>query len=83
VRAHDWYERIVAGAVHDLRSLARETGLNERYIGRVLQCAFLAPDVIEAILDGRQPSELTLERLLKKLPVDWAEQRMRFGFPSK
>ncbi len=47
---------------------------------QVLHCAFLAPDIVEAILDGRQPRDLTLQKLLTNLPTSWAKQRKRFGF---
>jgi site-specific DNA recombinase len=51
-------------------------------VSRVLQCAFLAPDIVEAILDGRQPSNLSLERLTGSgLPLSWIVQRKQLGFP--
>jgi hypothetical protein len=74
-RAHDWVDRIRSGDVHNQRALAAETGLDERYIGSILPLAFLAPDLTEAILEGRQPSSLDLGRCLKPLPPDWKEQR--------
>lgn len=43
--------------------------------GRRLPLAWLAPDIVEAILEGRQPRSLTVKRLLAKLPMDWVEQR--------
>ncbi len=55
-RAHDWYGQIVRGERSGSRSIARATGLDERYVSRILQCAFLAPDIVECILDGRQPT---------------------------
>jgi ParB-like chromosome segregation protein Spo0J len=58
-RANRWYEEVLAGKAIDQRSLARFSGLTERYIGKVYPCAFLAPDIVEAILDGRQPRDLT------------------------
>jgi len=45
--------------------------------------AWLAPDIVEAILDGHQPKQLTVKRLLAKLPMDWAEQRKALGFEVK
>jgi hypothetical protein len=45
--------------------------------------AWLAPDIVEAILDGRQPKALTVKRLLAKLPMDWADQRRALGFEPK
>lgn len=82
VRAYDWCEKLVSGKVSDVRTLAEETGLNERYVSRILECAFLAPDIVEAILAGRQPSGLTVRKLWNKLPMDWVEQRKQLGFPA-
>jgi site-specific DNA recombinase len=59
-RGRQWYEWIVAGEVSGRRSIAEKLRLDERYVGRVLECDFLAPDIVEAILDGRQPPDLTL-----------------------
>jgi site-specific DNA recombinase len=80
-RARRWHEWIVAGEVSGQRAIAQRLGLNERYIGRVLTCAFLAPDIVEAILEGRQPSDLTLARLTHDIPLSWIEQRKQLGFP--
>ena len=81
-RGRDWYERILEGKASGPRSLSKQTGLDERYTHRVLRCAFLAPDIVEAILDGRQPPELHLESLLAPLPLSWAEQRRQLRFPA-
>jgi hypothetical protein len=48
---------------------------------RVLRLSFLAPDLIEAILNGWQPPELTLERFRRPIPLEWARQRQYFSFP--
>jgi len=79
-RAHDWRERIMNGTAQGRRSIAAQTGLDERYASRVLDCAFLAPDIVEAILDGRQPHDLTAQNLWRNLPTNWVEQRKRLGF---
>jgi site-specific DNA recombinase len=81
-RGRQWYEWIVAGEVSGRRSIAQRLGLNERHVGRVLECAFLAPDIVEAILDGRQPPDLTFKKLTHGLPLSWIEQRKQLGFPS-
>ena len=78
-RAHRWPEQIIQGDLQGRRSIARLTGLDERYAGRILDCAFLAPDIVEAILDGRQPAELGIQKLLSGLPLSWAEQRKGLG----
>jgi site-specific DNA recombinase len=81
-RGHAWYEKVLEGRVADMRSLARETGLTPHYVRNVFACAFLAPDIVEAILEGRQPLTLKFEHLYKNVPLGWAEQRQQFGFPQ-
>jgi hypothetical protein len=78
-RAHDWKNQLIEGKVRDQRSIANRTGLDEVYVGKILRCAFLAPDIVEAILDGRQPQSLSLQRIEKHLPMDWAQQRQQLG----
>jgi site-specific DNA recombinase len=83
-RAHHWYEKVVQGKALDMRSLAREAGWTERYVGKVFRCAFLAPDIVEAILAGRQPQDLNFDKLCQDIPLSWVEQRERLGFsPAK
>jgi hypothetical protein len=81
-RGYVWYERLVSGEVTSLRAIAKELRVNERYVSRILRCAFLAPDIVEAILEGRQPPQLTVEKLRLGAPLLWAEQRASFGFSS-
>jgi site-specific DNA recombinase len=83
VRAHGWYEKVVQGKALDMRSLARQAGLTQRYVRKVFACAFLAPDIIESILEGSQPEDLTFENLSRHVPLSWDEQRTRFGFETK
>jgi site-specific DNA recombinase len=78
-RAHVWYAQLLSGEAPSLRAIAREHGVMPRYVRRILRCAFLAPDLVEAILHGRQPPELTLAGLCHALPLDWAEQCKEFG----
>jgi hypothetical protein len=62
-------------------SLARKEGLTHAYFGRLLRLNLLAPDIIEAILDGRQPKDLRLIDLMRKeIPLLWDEQKEKFGF---
>jgi hypothetical protein len=79
-RGRQWYEWIVAEEVSGRRSIAEKLGLDERYVGRVLECAFLAPDIVEAIFGGRQPSDLTFKKLTHRIPFSWIEQRRQLGF---
>jgi site-specific DNA recombinase len=65
-----------------MRSLARQVGLTPHYVRRVFACAFLAPDIVEAVVEGRQPLALKFEHLYKDIPLSWSEQRRQFGFPE-
>ena len=78
-RAQDWYQQILEGKATDHRWIARRTGLDEVYVGRIIRCAFLAPDIVDEILNGRQPPPLTLDRLQSRVPMSWSEQRSHFG----
>ncbi len=82
VRANAWLDKLMDGKVKTLREIAEREALPERYVRRVLELAFLAPDITQAILDGGQPETLTLEDLVMggNLPPDWARQRKRLGF---
>ena len=62
-----------------MRAIAKSAGKSERYVSQVIRAAFLSPDLVEAVLQGRQPAQLTLPQVMKQLPWDWSEQRRRFG----
>jgi site-specific DNA recombinase len=79
-RSRGWYEKVVHGKAFDMRSLSRDAGLTERYVGKVFRSAFLAPDIVEAILAGRQPHDLNFDKLCQNLPLSWVEQRAQLGF---
>ncbi len=57
--------------------------LDRSYAGRILRLALLAPDIVEAIVEGTEPSGLSLERLVKGVPGVWEEQRARLRFPGQ
>jgi site-specific DNA recombinase len=80
IRAHGWKDRLLSGEAPSIRSIAKEENLNETYVGRILRLAFLAPDITEAILDGRQPADLELDKLMKSIPVAWSDQRRLYRF---
>ena len=73
---------LCSGQATSIRDLAVKVGNNERYVAWVLTLRFLAPKITEAILAGRQPTELTIDRLIKRtrLPMDWTEQAKTLGF---
>jgi hypothetical protein len=57
--------------------------LTPHYVRNVFACALLAPDIVDAILEGNQPQTLKFEHLYKDIPMNWAEQRRQFGFPQR
>ena len=60
--------------------IAQRFKLNNAHVRRLLRFGYLAPDIVEAIVEGRQPRSLTVKRLLKENPCVWPEQRAAFGF---
>ncbi|WP_246591110.1 recombinase family protein [Georgfuchsia toluolica] len=78
-RAHIWMEKLVSGEIASIMVLAKQENMTDVYVRRILRCATLAPDIVEAILEGRQPADITLTRLTTNQPMLWAEQRTKFG----
>jgi site-specific DNA recombinase len=79
-RGRTWASALRRGEYADTAEIAATCDLSEAYVRRILRLAFLAPDIVEAIAEGRHPRGLTLQRLLDPVPLAWAEQRRRFGF---
>jgi hypothetical protein len=80
VRAHRWRRRIESGRAKSITDLAEQAGVTVAYVCRLLPPTCLAPDIVEAVLDGRQPKGLRLAEMLGNGPLDWNEQRKRLGF---
>ncbi len=74
-RAHRWQRMLEAGAFANVSELATAEKINASYLSRVLRLTLLAPEIVEAILDGSQPAEITLALLMKPFPVEWERQR--------
>jgi hypothetical protein len=74
-RAFRWRKMLDTGVRATLEDLAKAKGIGKTYVSQVLRLTLLAPEMVEAILDGRQPSELQLDDLLEGFPLDWAERR--------
>ena len=80
-RAHDLRQRLECNGDIGLHDLAREDGCSRPYVSSMIRLAYLAPAITQAILEGTQPSHLTLADLMQRdIPVDWTEQRRAFGF---
>ena len=74
-RAFRWKRMLESGEFATIAELAEREGIAASYMTRVLRLTLLAPDIVEAILDGKQGPEVTLARLLDPLPITWSEQR--------
>jgi DNA invertase Pin-like site-specific DNA recombinase len=82
-QAHRWSEELRTGVASSVGDLVTRHGVDQGDVSRCLPLAFLAPDIVEAILQGRQPVELTALRLKRiRLPLSWVEQRHLLGFES-
>ncbi len=70
------YQRLLdEGRYASISEMAAAEQIERGYLGTLLRLTLLAPDIVEAILDGRQPPELGLPGLLAPLPVEWGRQR--------
>ena len=73
-RAFRWRGMLESGAFATINELAAAEKINPSYVSRVLRLTLLAPEMVEAILDGRQPKGVTLPGLLEPFPLEWIKQ---------
>ncbi len=73
-RAFRWRRMMEMGRYGTIKELAAAEKINSSYVSRVLRLTLLAPDIVEAILDGRQPEGMTLPALMEPFPVEWGRQ---------
>ena len=78
-RAHRWKRMLESGQVVSLNELSEAEKINPSYLTRIYRLTLLAPDIVETILDGRQPRTLQLADLMDDMPVEWDRQRERYG----
>ena len=77
-RAFRWQRMLATGEFATISELADREGIALSYLSRVLRLTLLAPDILEAILDGRLRQDGTMAALLEPFPTDWPAQRERF-----
>ena len=85
-RAHDIQERLTQNSELTLHAIASQEHVTPGYVSRLLRLPSLAPDIITAIINGRNPPQLTAKKLMRlvlEIPVDWTAQRKLFGFHSR
>ena len=73
-RAFRWMRMLESGEYITIAELAKGEGIAPSYMTRVLRLALLAPDLVEAILDGQQGPEVTLARVMEGFPEEWGDQ---------
>lgn len=80
-QARVWLADLISGRLPSLHQIASAYGVTHPYVRRLIGAAFLAPDIVTRIVEGRHPSWLTLSRLVDMLPLpaDWAAQRKLFA----
>jgi ParB-like chromosome segregation protein Spo0J len=77
-RAHRWRQLLEEGHYATIRELALALGVDNSYVARLLRLTLLAPDIIEAIVEGSEPDGLSFEKLYR-LPPEWENQRKLIG----
>lgn len=79
-KARDWYEKLTLRGL-SLAQISQAAQISVKYVGRILQLALLAPDIVQALEQGDYPMELTATKLSRMvpLPMDWEEQRQLLG----
>jgi hypothetical protein len=75
VRAHRWKRLLDEGSYRSAGELAEAEGVTRSFVNRLLRLTLLAPDIVEVILDGRQPKAMQLDALTRAIPSGWEEQR--------
>ena len=82
LRAFAIQDRLEQNPDLTLQRIAEAEGVSPSYVTRLLRLAYLAPDIVTAIIDGQQPPGLTANTLMKntRLPFRWEAQRKRLGF---
>ncbi len=81
-RAHRWRQEWLCNNDQEITAIAQKDGVEQSSASKLIRLAYLAPDIVEAIIKGRAPIDLTADRLrrLPSLPIDWNEQRKLLGF---
>jgi hypothetical protein len=77
-RAFRWRDMLENGVYATIKEIAAAEAINESYVARILRLTLLAPSIVESVVDGRQPPQITLPALLRRFPALWQVQRSTF-----
>ena len=75
-RAFRWKRMLESGEYVSISELAEREGIAFTYMARLMRLSLLAPEIVDAIMEGRQPATVTLANLMGPFPLDWKEQRV-------
>ncbi len=78
-RAFRWKRMLETGEFQTIAELAEREGIAPSYLTRVMRLSLLAPDIVEAILNGREDTRVTLARVLEPIPMEWISQKEQFN----
>jgi hypothetical protein len=82
-RAFRYQRMLDQGRYASISEMATAEKIERGYLGTLLRLTLLAPDIVDAIVDGRAPSVVTLPRLLEPFPAAWLEQRTTLISPQQ
>ena len=77
-RAFRWRKLLEDGTYGCIEDIARAERINGSFVGRIVRLTLLAPEIVEAILEGKQPAALTLRGLMEPFPVEWERQQQLY-----
>jgi hypothetical protein len=81
-RGHRWHRKLFDGTHASIEDMAKSENISPSFVSRILRLAYLSPTVVEAILDGKYPAQLTMKDLMEPFPMEWDAQARHFGIES-
>lgn len=82
-RGFRWRRILDEGRYNSIRNMADDLGTSAPYVSRLIRLSLLAPGIIEAIVEGREPDGISIERLRRPMPLVWEGQRRQAGMTSR
>lgn len=82
-RGFRWRKLLDEGRYMSIRQMADDFGVAAPYVSRLIRLTFLAPDILEAVVEGREPDGMSIEKLRRPMPIYWNEQRLVLGLTGQ
>ena len=81
-KAHKWFAELASGKTETIAEIAKREKIDNRYVSHIINLAFLSPNIIEEIIVGSQPVDISVQKLIKTIdmPINWQEQKQELGF---